>query len=75
MAISPMPIFGAGELKLFLLVKRKDKYSLIVKWGVYTLCGQCAIFWYHIYNYLKIFLGSIQSLEKPGGSHICLGHL
>jgi len=35
MAISSMPIFGAGELKLFLLVKRKynigNKYFL-VKW-------------------------------------------
>jgi hypothetical protein len=59
-----MPIFGAGQLKLFLLVKRKytigNKYFL-VKWES-TLC---AIFFYQ-YNNLKIFLDSIQSLENPG---------
>ena len=69
MAVSSIPILGAWELKLFLLVKRKytigNKY-FHAKWGVYTLCGQCVFF--NQYN-------NIHLLEKPGGRHICMGYL
>jgi len=65
MAISSMPIFGAGELKLFLLVKRRISISLL-NGGVYFMWSM----WFFLNQYNNIHL-----LEKPGGRHICLGYL
>jgi hypothetical protein len=67
-AISWMPILGAGELKLCLLVKRKNtignKYFL-VKWGCILCVVSVLFFFFSNITIWRILLDSIQSLEKP----------
>ena len=71
-----MPIFGARELKLFLLVKRKytvgNKYFL-AKWG-------CILYVINVvflsqYNNLKNFFKIIFDRWKNDGRHISLCYL
>jgi len=54
MAISSMPIFGAGELKLFLVVKRRVSIPLL-NGGAYFMWSMCWVFFFYQYNNLKIF--------------------